>query len=62
MKLLKLFMFEDQAPTEIALVHIETDEDKRAKYEAAIAAARKAMGKRLLVHPANRVQRLKEAA
>jgi hypothetical protein len=59
--MLKKFMFMDGAPTEIHLVQIRTDEDRRAKIDAAIAAARESMGKKLLVHPDNRVQRLKAA-
>lgn len=61
MKLIRKFMFMDGAPSEIHLVRIETDSEQRARIDAAIAAARKSMGARLLVHPANRVQRLKEA-
>ena len=59
---LKRFIFLDGAPTEIHLVRIRTDDEQRAKIDAAIAAARESMGAKLLVHPANRVRRLKDAA
>jgi hypothetical protein len=55
-------MLIDAAPTEIQLVKIDTDADKRMRIDAAIASAREAMGKKLLVHPDNQVQRLKRAA
>jgi hypothetical protein len=61
MHLIRKFMFVDSAPTEIQIVQLEPDADRRARIDAAIAAARESMGKRLLVHPANRVQRLKAA-
>ena len=62
MKLLRMFAQDVKPPAEIALVQIETSEEQRAKYFAAVAAVRKAMGERHLVHPANQVKRLKEAA
>ena len=62
MNVIRKFMLVDSAPVEIALVHIDTDAEKRMRIDAAIAAAREAMGKKLLVHPDNQVQRLKKAA
>lgn len=62
MQLIRKFMLVDSAPVEIALIKVDTDADKRMRIDAAIAAAREAMGKKLLVHPDNQVQRLKRAA
>ena len=61
MHLIRKFMLVDSAPVEIALVHLDTDAEKRARIDAAIAAARESMGARHLTHPDNRVQRLKAA-
>lgn len=62
MQLIRKFMLVDSAPVEIALVHIDTDAEKRARIDAAIEAARKSMGPGYLCHESNRVQRLKKAA
>ena len=62
MKLLRRFMFIESEPVEIALVQIETNHEQRAKINAAVAAAREAMGPLLLVHPNNRIERKKETA
>ncbi len=61
MHLIRKFMLIDAAPTEIQLVRIHTDADKRMRIDAAIEAARKSMGARHLTHPDNRVQKLKAA-
>jgi len=55
-------MFIESEPVEIALVQIETNHEQRAKINAAVAAAREAMGPLLLVHPNNRIERKKETA
>ncbi len=57
MQLIRKFMLIDSAPTEIHLVKIDTDAEKRMRIDAAIAAARESMGARHLTHPDNRVQK-----